>query len=61
MTRFDSSEYCNSVIDCADKDGNLSQANVMQLLTDHGASYYDFAEDCGHVSDVNSLLSWLGY
>ena len=59
--RYDQSEFCNSVIECADADGNLSEPNVHKLLHDHGASYHDFAEDCGHVSDVNSLLSWLGY
>ena len=55
------SEYCNSVIDCTNEDGNLSEVNVIQLLSDHGQSYYDYAEDCGHDYHANSVLSWLGY
>ena len=55
------SEYCNSVLDCTDNEGNLSEVNVIQLLSDHGASYYDYAEDCGHDYHANSVLSWLGY
>ena len=60
MTKY-TSEYCNSVVDCTDADGNLSYANVMQLLADHGQSYYEFAEDCGHDYHANTVLSWLGY
>ena len=59
--RFDQSEYCNSVIDCTNEDGNLSEVNVLQLLNDHSASYYDYVEDCGHDYHANSILSWLGY
>ena len=55
------SEYCNSVIDCTDSEGNLSYPNVMQLLGDHGQSYYEYAEDCGHDYHANTILSWLGY
>ena len=55
------SEYCNSVIECTDSEGNLSEANVMKLLSDHGASYHEFVEDCGHDAHANTLLSWLGY
>ena len=32
------SDYCNSVLECADLDGNLNEANVCKLLHDHGAS-----------------------
>ena len=59
--RFDQSEYCNSVIDCTDSEGNLSEVNVIQLLSDHGQSYYEYAADCGHDYHANSILSWLGY
>ena len=59
--RFDQSGYCNSVIECTDSEGNLSEVNVIQLLSDHGQSYYDYAEDCGHDYHANSVLSWLGY
>ena len=55
------SEYCNSVLDCTDYEGNLSQANALKLLNDHSASYYDFVEDCGHDYHANTVLSWLGY
>jgi len=55
------SEYCNSVLDCTDYEGNLSEANVLKLLDDHGHSYHDFAEDCGHDYHANTVLSWLGY
>ena len=58
---FYQSEYCNSVLDCADSEGNLSEVNVIQLLSDHGQSYYDYAEDCGHDYHANTVLSWLGY
>ena len=58
---FDQSEYCNSVIECTDSQGNLSEVNVIQLLSDHGASYYDYAEDCGHDYHANTVLTWLGY
>tara|TARA_R100000808_G_C2023929_1_gene70862 strand:+ start:244 stop:462 length:219 start_codon:yes stop_codon:yes gene_type:complete len=60
---FDSydSEYSNSVIECTDSEGNLSEPNVLKLLHDHGASYHDYAEDCGHDYHANTVLSWLGY
>ena len=59
--KFDSTDYCNSVIDCTDSEGNLSEVNVIQLLSDHSASYYDYASDCGHDYSANTILSWLGY
>ena len=55
------SEYCNSVIECADSEGNLSEPNVMKLLHDHRQSYHEFATDCGHDYHANTVLSWLGY
>ena len=55
------SEYCNSVLDCTDYEGNLSEGNVIKLLHDHGASYHEYAEDCGHDYHANTVLSWLGY
>ena len=60
-TRYDESEYCNSVIECTDSEGNLSEADVCKLLEDHSASYHEFAEDCGHDYHANTVLSWLGY
>ena len=59
--RFDQSEYCNSVIDCTNADRTLSEVNVIQLLSDHGQSYYEYAEDCGHDYHANTILTWLGY
>ena len=31
---YDQSSYCNSVIQCTDSDGNLSEGNVIQLLSE---------------------------
>ena len=55
------SDYCNSVIECTDSEGNLSEPNVLKLLEDHSASYHDFIEDNGVDYHVNTVLSWLGY
>ena len=60
MESFEST-YCNSVIECTDSNGNLSETNVMKLLSDHSASYYDYVEDVGHDYHANTILSWLGY
>ena len=60
MSSFESS-YSNSVIECTDSEGNLSEANVMKLLADHSASYHEYAEDCGHDYHANTVLCWLGY
>ena len=57
----DFSDYCSSVIECTDSEGNLSEANVMKLLADHSASYHEYAEDCGHDYHANTVLCWLGY
>ena len=58
---YDEPSYCNSVIDCTDRDGNLSEPNLLKLLSDHGQSYYDYAADCGHDYNANTVLTWLGY
>ena len=55
------SDYCNSVLECTDYDGNLSEPNLLQLLNNHGASYHEYATDCGHDYHANTVLSWLGY
>ena len=60
MSSFESS-YSNSVIECTDSEGNLSEANVCKLLHDHSASYHEYATDCGHDYHANTVLSWLGY
>ena len=60
---LDYSEYCNSVIDCTDYEGNLSEPKLHKLLHDHGANYYEYATDCGmhdyHASHI--VLTWLDY
>ena len=61
MECWSDSEYCNSVVECTNSEGNLSEANVCKLLEDHSASYHDFIEDCGVDYHVNTVLSWLGY
>ncbi len=58
---LDYSNYCNSVIDCTDHEGNLSEANLLQLLSNHSASYHDYVTDCGHDYNAITALSWLGY
>ena len=55
------SEYCNSVLECTDYEGNLSEGNVLQLLNDHGASYHEYVGNHGRDYHANTLLSWLGY
>jgi hypothetical protein len=55
------SDYCNSVLECCDLEGNLSEPNLHKLLHDHGQSYHDYATDCGHDYHANTVLSWLGY
>ena len=55
------SEYCNSVIECTDYDGNLSEGNVLKLLHDHGASYHEYVGLHGRDYHANTVLSWLGY
>ena len=54
-------DYCNSVIECTDSEGNLSEPNVLKLLSDHGQSYHEYATECGHDYHANTVLSWLGY
>ncbi len=60
---FDSydSEYSNSVIECTDSEGNLSEGNVCKLLKDHGASYHEYIAIHGRDYHANTILSWLGY
>ena len=58
---YDAPSYCNSVIDCTDREGNLSEPNLLKLLSDHGASYHEYADDRGHDYNANTVLTWLGY
>ena len=60
MTNYESA-YCNSVIEYTDSEGNLSEGNVIKLLHEHGASYHEYATDCGHDYHANTVLTWLGY
>ena len=39
----------------------LSNANLLKLLQDHGASYSEWKEDCTRYNDPLEMLSWLGY
>jgi len=55
------SSYSNSVIECTDSEGNLSELDALKLLKEHGASYHDYAADCGHDYHANTILTWLGY
>ena len=62
---YDEGSYCQSVIDACTIDTNnhyiLSNANLMKLLGDHGASYSEWKEDCTRYNDPLEMLSWLGY
>ena len=57
-----------SVLDHADQDGNLSRADAVQLLGEHGFTLDDLYEDSHGVSwchldarNASALLAWLGY
>jgi hypothetical protein len=63
--------YCcfeESVLDHADEEGNLSRADAVQLLSEHGFCLDDIHEDNHGVSwvaldarNAEALLAWLGY
>lgn len=60
--------YAESVLDYADHHGNLSRADAVQLLADHGFTLDDLYEDNHGVSwcrlderNGEALLAWLGY
>lgn len=60
--------FADSVLDCADDDGNLSAADAAKLLIDHGFSPNAVYEDNHGVSwahldarNAQALLCWLGY
>ena len=62
---YDEQSYCQSVLNAAtiDKTNHfvLSNANLLKLLHDHGASYSEWKEDCTRYNDPLEMLSWLGY
>ena len=62
---YDEGSYCQSVLDACTVDTSnhyiLSNANLMKLLEDHGASYSDWKEDCTRYNDPLEMLAWLGY
>ncbi len=62
---YDEPSYVQSVLDCCtiDKSNHyvLSNANLMKLLEDHGASYSEWKEDCTRYNDPLEMLTWLGY
>ena len=60
--------YEESVIDAADDQGNLSAADAIRLLDDHGFTLADLYEENHGVSwvaldarNAEALLAWLGY
>jgi hypothetical protein len=60
--------YEDSVLEAADHDGNLSTADAVKLLKEHGATLDDLYEDSHGVSwaaldarNAEALLAWLGY
>jgi len=60
--------YEESVIACANEDGNLSYKDAQQLLGEHSCSLEDTYEDNHGVCPVfldarnaQALLNWLGY
>ena len=62
---YDEPSYCQSVLDACTVDTSnhyiLSNANLMKLLEDHGASYSEWKEDCTRYNDPLEMLAWLGY
>ena len=60
MTEY-TSEYCNSVLEHTDYEGNLSEGDVCKLLKDHAASYHEYISINGRDYHANTVLSWLGY
>ena len=62
---YDEGSYCRSVIDACTIDTSnqyiLSNANLLKLLEDHGASYSEWKEDCTRYNDPLEMLQWLGY
>tara|TARA_R100000329_G_scaffold115956_1_gene95360 strand:- start:120 stop:356 length:237 start_codon:yes stop_codon:yes gene_type:complete len=62
---YDEGSYCQSVLSACTVDTKnqyiLSNANLMKLLEDHGASYSEWKEDCIRYNDPAELLMWLGY
>ena len=65
LQEYDEPSYCQSVLDASTIDETnhyvLSNANLMKLLEDHGASYSEWKEDCTRYNDPLEMLSWLGY
>ena len=60
--------YEDSVLECADENGNLSYEDAKKLLGEHGVSLDDIYENNNGVSwvaldarNVQALLNWLGY
>ncbi len=60
--------YEDSVLEAADDAGNLSTADAVKLLKEHGATLDDLYEDNHGVSwvaldarNAEALLAWLGY
>lgn len=60
--------YEDSVLDCADDEGNLTSGDAVRLLADHGFTLDDMYTDNHGVSwahldarNAEALLSWLGY
>ena len=60
--------YEDSVLEAADDNGNLSYADAVKLLGEHGFSMEDVYEDNHEVSwvalderNAEALLAWLGY
>ena len=58
---YDEKGYCQSVLNAAtiDKTNHfvLSNANLLKLLEDHGASYSEWKEDCTRYNDPLEMLS----
>lgn len=63
--------YCtfeDSVLDCADENGNLNYADAQRLLKEHGFTLDDIYAENNGVSwvalderNAEALLCWLGY
>ena len=65
LNDYDEPSYVQSVLDASTIDETnhyvLSNANLVKLLHDHGASYSEWKEDCTRYNDPLEMLTWLGY
>lgn len=61
---FEGSPYCQSVMDHADQNGNITEADAEKLLAEHGSSPLQVLDEGVHQTKLRhaqTLLIHLGY